>query len=117
MAWKRIPLLVGLDNPSGMVFHKNRLIVIDGSRILSIDDRGDYDILFKWTDFPLPPKRLLRIAASPVDGAIYISDFGSPEQAPKTLSQESFSLEARKSLSPRISRVSYRFRRNAFRRV
>jgi len=73
----------GLDEPSGMAFAGDRLLVVDGERVMSLDAEGASEVFCNWTDFPVRTKLLRRLAVSGEDGTVFVSDAGDLSEIPE----------------------------------
>ena len=73
---KATPYATGLDDPKGLVSHRDSLFVADKSRVWKIDASGKATVLAAADAFPARPKNLSSIAVEFDKGALYVGDAG-----------------------------------------
>lgn len=73
---KATPFATGLDDPKGIVAHRDSLFVTDKSRVLKVDPAGKVSVLAAADAFPSRPRNLRGIAAEFDRGTLYVADAG-----------------------------------------
>lgn len=69
----------GFDEPKGLAFVGNHLVVSDLTRVWKIDSAGKASVLAAAKDFPTAPLYLNDVVAVPGEEAVYVTDMGSRE--------------------------------------
>ena len=70
--------VTGLDDPKGLDFINNQIIVSDRTKIWSIDQNGEKKLLVDKDDFPREITFLNDIVASPDGKHVYVTDMSPP---------------------------------------
>lgn len=73
---KAVPFATGLDDPRGIVAHRDALFVADKSRVWKVDASGKPTVLAAADAFPSRPRNLTAIAVEFDKGALYVGDAG-----------------------------------------
>ena len=73
---KATPFATGLDDPKGIVAHRDALFAVDKSRVWRIDAAGKVTVLAAADAFPTRPQNLTSIAVEFDKGALYVGDAG-----------------------------------------
>jgi sugar lactone lactonase YvrE len=74
------PFVAGLDNPRGLAFTGQFLVVTDTTRVWIIDASGDKRVLAEAADFPFPIEFLNDAAAERGGRSVLVTDMGARSQ-------------------------------------
>lgn len=71
------PFAKGLNDPKGIVFHKDAFYLTDKTQVVKVDLQGKTSVLVDATAFPKTPKFLNDIAVDSPRGILLVSDSGN----------------------------------------
>ncbi len=76
-----VAFATGLRDPRGMVYYRDTLFVVDGRKIVKIDEAGHATDYMVEANFPSPPQSLRDIAVDRRNGIFLLSDHGDASHA------------------------------------